>query len=298
MPTQEKVNAGVRIGSMVLDQVFMTVICMLFFIPMNMSETASVLTISHEQNAFVNFNSPVFYIALFGLALFFCKDGFNGRSIAKRITKLQVVDNTTGKAASPLQCFVRNIFCIIWPVEGLVTLIDQSRRIGDRVAGTKVVHYDAATAEKPGTNFTKLLLSVVLSFALVVSLAFAFQALALQPSGPKVNYVKSSYNDAESKALEKLYSDSLGKYLTASVRVYDTITNSHLKYISVIYELKGDYLEDYDSRRALTGETMKHLYSLFPENTFSGWAQYIFHQGGTYQSVNNEIGVRIISSTN
>lgn len=261
-----------------------------------MNEAANVIAVSHEHNAFfVNFQSPFFYIGVIGLALYFCKDAIDGRSVGKRLTKLQVVDNKTGAVASPLQCFVRNIFCIIWPLEGLIVLLENpARRIGDRVAGTKVVFYDPATANKTRIDLKKLLLSLAMAFIIVLLSAFLLNEV--QPSIPKVNYVKSSYNDQESKTLEKLYADSLGQNLTASVRVYDTISNSKLKYISVIYELKGDYLEDYDTRRSLTELTMKHMYSLFPENTFTGWAQYVFHDGGTFQTVNNAIGVRIITS--
>ena len=75
------------------------------------------------------------------LVPYFFKDSFNGRSLAKRMLKLQVVDNTTGEVASVGKCFVRNIFIIIWPVEVLVSLFSPQRRIGDMVAGTKVVNY-------------------------------------------------------------------------------------------------------------------------------------------------------------
>lgn len=52
------------------------------------------------------------YLGILGLALYFCKDIINGRSLAKRLLKLQVVDNTTGEVASPMQCFVRNLFVL------------------------------------------------------------------------------------------------------------------------------------------------------------------------------------------
>ena len=43
------------------------------------------------------------YLAMFGFALYFCKDIFNGRSIAKRILNFQVVDNYTGESGKPLE---------------------------------------------------------------------------------------------------------------------------------------------------------------------------------------------------
>ena len=74
-----------------------------------------------------------------GFAFYFCKDCINGQSFAKRILKLQVVDNTSGEAASPLKCVIRNIFISVWPLEVLVTLISPSRRMGDFLAGTRVI---------------------------------------------------------------------------------------------------------------------------------------------------------------
>ena len=41
------------------------------------------------------------YLGVIGLALYFCKDSFHGRSPAKRILKLQVVDEVTGKPPAP-----------------------------------------------------------------------------------------------------------------------------------------------------------------------------------------------------
>lgn len=86
--------------------------------------------------------APGFQFVFLGLMLlYFFKDSFGARSIAKRITKLQVVDNTTGKAASVMQCFLRNLTIVIWPVEVLITLFNSQRRLGDLIAGTRVVNY-------------------------------------------------------------------------------------------------------------------------------------------------------------
>ena len=114
---------------------------------------------------------------------------------------------------------------------------------------------------------------------------------------PKFKYVESSYNDTESKALEKLYSDSLKQNLSASVRVYDKIENQNLKYISVIYRLKENYLDDPGNSRELKRMTMQHLYSMFPENTFTGQAQYVYQVSGSMQTSNNEIGSHITHTT-
>jgi uncharacterized RDD family membrane protein YckC len=82
------------------------------------------------------------------LIVYFLKDSFYGRSLAKRITKLQVVNNATGEPASIARGFIRNVFIIMWPVEVLVSLFNPQRRIGDYVAGTKVVTYVISAREK------------------------------------------------------------------------------------------------------------------------------------------------------
>ena len=113
----------------------------------------------------------------------------------------------------------------------------------------------------------------------------------------RVKYVESSYNDAESKALEKVYSDSLGQYLTASVKIYDKIENQNVKYISIIYRLKENYLEnptDADDLRVLT---LYQLYHIFPKNTFTGEAQYVYQSSGSMQSSSIPIGTPIKRST-
>lgn len=287
---EKNLNAGKRLASMVLDHIFMTMICILFFIPMMIGTFSGAFVTSHEQNGPAGFSGPTFYIGLFGFALYFCKDCFSGRSIAKRILKLQVVDIKTGQVASPLKCFVRNIFCIIWPIEIIVVLINPSRRIGDQVAGTEVVYYEPSLIEQPKANTGKILISIILAFGLTLLLMVLFQAV--KPSYTKIKYVKNSYNETQSKTLEKLYSDSLGQYLTASVRIYDSIENQKIKYISIIYRLKENYLADANSAENLKIETMYFLYRTIPKNEFTGQAQYVYQAKGNMQNSTLLIGTK------
>ncbi len=138
------ISVGTRLGTMLLDHLFMTIIAMVFFLPTMISGFLDAFKISHEQTDFNFMEGPMKYFGMFGFALYFCKDIISGRSIAKRILKLQVVDNKTGQVATPLQCFVRNIFCVLWIIEVIVAMTNTSRRLGDRVAGTKLVYYDPA----------------------------------------------------------------------------------------------------------------------------------------------------------
>jgi uncharacterized RDD family membrane protein YckC len=278
------ISAGTRLATMLLDYVIMTIIAMVFFIP-GMISGFDLFTVSHEQAGFNFMEGPLQYIGIFGFALYFCKDIINGRSIAKRGIKLQVVDNKTGQVATPLQCFVRNIFCILWPIEVIVALTNTSRRLGDRVAGTKLVYFDPAL-EQPKLNIGKAIIPVIISYALV------FFIIQLIPSIPtnSTNYSKTSYNQAESKELEKLISDSLGQYLAPDIKVYDTVKNAKLKYVSTILRLKENYIADDESYEQLHEMTTNLIYSRFPKESFTGQIKYVYQSSGQFQSRATTIG--------
>ena len=145
----KQISVGTRLAAMILDHFFMTIIAMVFFLPTIISNISETMKISHKQEDFNPMSGPMIYIGFLGFALYFCKDMINGRSIAKRILKLQVVDNKTRQEATPLQCLVRNIFCIIWPIEVIISVTNTSQRLGDRVAGTRLIPYDP-TLEQQG----------------------------------------------------------------------------------------------------------------------------------------------------
>jgi uncharacterized RDD family membrane protein YckC len=281
----KEISAGARLGAMLLDHFFMTIIAVLFFIPAMTSGFAEAFTVSHKPVYTGFMDDTTGYIGLLGIALYFCKDIFNGRSIAKRILKLQVVDNTTGHAASPLKCFIRNIFCSIWPIEGIVALVNTSRRIGDRVAGTKLVIFDPAS-EQPKLNLPKLLLPIVLAYVMLFSLLRLTPSIGIK----KFDIRESSYNAVASKDLEKLLSDSLGQYFTPDIKVYDTIANEHLKYISIILRLKDDYLEDSYTFFQLDEKISALVYSKYPQPAITGQIKYVYKIPGHVSMRSSEIG--------
>jgi uncharacterized RDD family membrane protein YckC len=303
MPAAQNVNTGTRLKSMLIDHFIMTLVAGIFFIPLVFSQLTDPQLISHEEKTVGYFFGPIFYIALLGFALYFCKDSINGQSFAKRMTKLQVADNGTGDVASPFKCFIRNIFCLVWPVEVIVILINPQRRIGDLIAGTKVIYYDQAPVKLQQTDLKKLALPLCLSFLLMLLLVQPFRSLQLP--APKPKYVASSYNESESKALEKLYSDSLGQEVTADVRIYDTILNHRFKYVDIIFRLKKNYLSNIETMMAFKKLTIQHLYSVFPENTITGVAQYVYQKessgflfkSATLSTSSSDIGVIIIEDS-
>jgi uncharacterized RDD family membrane protein YckC len=280
--TEQKVNAGTRLGTMILDHIIMTFGAMIFAVPGMISGFATAFNISHEQQSPDLFGN-MSYVMLIGFAVYFCKDSINGRSPAKRILKLQVVDNTTGRAASPIKCFVRNIFIALWPIEVIVSLINPSRRIGDLVAGTKLVPFDPTT-EQQKANWGQVGISLALAYGLMLIIMIPFNMMKSGLASQQVKFNETSFNELDSKATEQLFTDSLGNYLTADIRVYDKIENEDLKYVSVILRLKENYLADEETYGQLKSSTVPLLLTKFPEKTFVGRIQYVYQSGGNMQS--------------
>jgi uncharacterized RDD family membrane protein YckC len=284
----KQISTGTRLGAMILDHFFMTMIAMVFFIPGMISGFSEAFKVSHEQTN-PNFMGGAFgYIGMFGFALYFCKDIINGRSIAKRILKLQVVDNSTGQPASPLKCFVRNLFCVLWPIEVIIALTNPERRLGDRVAGTKLVNFDTSL-EQSKINIGKAIIPIGIAYGTMLLLMQAMPKMEM----PKTSYSETSYNQSESKDLEKLLTDSLGQYLTPDIKIYDTVKNSNFKYISTILKLKENYIEEDDTYRQLENKTENLIYSKFPKETFTGQINYVFQASGQFQSRAGQIGTNI-----
>lgn len=281
--TDSRISTGTRLGSMLMDHFFMTMIAMIFAIPGMISTFANAFEVTHEQESLDLMGGPFFYINLFGFALYLCKDCINGQSLAKRLLTLQVVDNETGLPASPIKCFIRNITLVLWPIEAVVALSNTSRRLGDRIAGTKLVVYDKA-AEQPKVNFGKVLVPVLISYGSILLLTLPFISLISATETQKINYVETSYNEQLSKETEKLFSDSLGQYLTASVKAYDRVEDKPLKYASVIFELNENYLESDQSYEKIKSMTMPVLTSKLPDKIFIGQVKYMYRTSNSIQT--------------
>lgn len=168
---------------MLLDHFIMAMICIIFFTPITFTMFSSFFSDGDSVPWVPLQHRPMFYISLLGMAIYLCKDSINGRSIAKRILKMQVIDNRTGRPASPLQCVIRNLFCILWPVEVLVTLGSPERRIGDMVAGTRVDEFDPANVEQGKSNVKMLVTGLVFAYAVILLITMVMSLLT--PSLPQ-----------------------------------------------------------------------------------------------------------------
>ncbi len=87
------------------------------------------------------------------------KDFYKAKSIAKRHFGFQIVDIRSNNPASEIQCLFRNLTVIIWPIEVLFSMFNQNRRIGDFIAGTKLIH---STKENPELILEEINLNKVL----------------------------------------------------------------------------------------------------------------------------------------
>ena len=145
-----KISAGFRLRTMLIDHITMCFVGCAPFLIYRLSTPVEDLV-----------GTTMSWLLIPGWAAYFCKDCINGRSPAKRMLKLAVTDYRTNATASPLQSLIRNIFIIIWPIEVIVALFDQQRRIGDRVAGTKLQYYKSST--KTSINIAALLLCFLIA---------------------------------------------------------------------------------------------------------------------------------------
>ncbi|MBS1663731.1 MAG: RDD family protein [Bacteroidetes bacterium] len=89
---------------MLLDHIIM---CFLVTILAAPAMIIKIMTVTHT-------NKPEAFLQIglweiFAFSLYFNKDIFLGRSIAKRILGFRVINNKTGQTAGPLRCLVRTV---------------------------------------------------------------------------------------------------------------------------------------------------------------------------------------------
>lgn len=104
---------------------------------------------------------------IFIMAVYMNKDAINGRSPAKRILGARVVNMSDGQTASPMKCMVRNLTLIFWPIEALLALLTSDRRrLGDYLAGTRVV-MQAPDNPPPALNWGKILTAYLIGVGIL-----------------------------------------------------------------------------------------------------------------------------------
>ena len=96
----------------------------------------------------IKFLNLIIMIPLYGLCVtVFSKDFFNGQSIVNRLWGYQVIDIKTGTPPSPFKSMLRNLTAPLIPFELPFALINPERRLGDFIAGTKLIKVDKTDPE-------------------------------------------------------------------------------------------------------------------------------------------------------
>jgi uncharacterized RDD family membrane protein YckC len=80
--------------------------------------------------------------ACWAILYFLFADGMHGQSFAKRWVGTRVVDADTGAPCTWGDSFIRNLFRILGPIDGIFIFGDEHQRLGDKAAGTAVVVAD------------------------------------------------------------------------------------------------------------------------------------------------------------
>jgi hypothetical protein len=75
------------------------------------------------------------------------KDFFNGQSLIKRMGGYKVVDARTMQPANKIKCLIRNFTFPLWPLEVIMIWINPQRRLGDYIAGTKLIDVQSTEPE-------------------------------------------------------------------------------------------------------------------------------------------------------
>jgi uncharacterized RDD family membrane protein YckC len=228
-----KVSSGGRLASMMLDHFIMTFLVTLIVLPGFALRIASAFEVSHEPaDQFFGFGTTLFVMAI-GFSVYFNKDIFNGRSPAKRALKMQVLNHKTGEVANPIRCLIRNTMTILWPLEVLVVLFSPQRRLGDLLAGTRVVYVLEPIKSK--ADSTKFGLAMLLSLGFALLLALPFWYVSSSMFSEDYPFVESTYDPAKSQEAKEVFEAELSELIKeADFRVYDGIENDNRRYVSGI----------------------------------------------------------------
>lgn len=278
---KKEMTAGPRIGAMLLDHIVMTFAIMFLVLPFTIGGFDGIT----DESTTTPFSSDlIFYVMIFGMSLYFNKDMIQGKSVAKRALKLEVVDIKTGEVASSLKCLVRNLTIAVWPIEVIAVLIRPSRRLGDLIAGTRVEYITDERDSKPKVDFKNLLISLLIGFMILYLGSFLVKGKIGNGAFDNPDYIVTSYNKTLSTQLETHLDSTQTAYLIDThVKVYDTIANDSLKYISALFYLNENYI-DRSSFDGIKQEIFSSMYQIVPKSDFILMGKFIYDGQSTKQS--------------
>lgn len=180
---------GKRLNSSLLDFSFMIGLFFPLFLLWFVSFFFTILS-TNEVNAYTPLGIG-FIPFLISTLVLINKDFYNAKSIGKREYGYQIVDVKTNSPASEFKCALRNLTLMIWPLEVLAIMSNPKKRIGDYIAGTKIIDSNRENPElimneiqekKNIENRSQLILISVI-------ICFLFGAISLIPQFLSTTFV-------------------------------------------------------------------------------------------------------------
>jgi uncharacterized RDD family membrane protein YckC len=96
----------------------------------------------------IKFLNLLILVPLYGLCVVaFNKDFYSGQSVVNRLWGYKVVDIKTGNSPGQFRCMLRNLTVPIFPFELPFVLFNSERRLGDFIAGTKLIKVEKTDPE-------------------------------------------------------------------------------------------------------------------------------------------------------
>ncbi|MBL4754822.1 MAG: RDD family protein [Flavobacteriales bacterium] len=274
--TKDKVTIGLRLASMLVDHFAMTFIIMLIIMPGFAVSMFNAFNLDHDPTSF-GFSGMSFLFA-FGFSAYFNKDIFSGRSPAKRILKMQVIDNKTGRVANPLKCLVRNLTIPLWPLEVIFLLINPKRRLGDKLAGTRIDYIE--NPEKTKLDWSKFIIALLIAVGFSILISSPFTIMNSNKKTDKVAYVESTFDQQTSEQTNQIFEKKLdGLIREANFRIYAQIENDDRKYVAGI--LYFDNRNDYENFKESEEKIADLLTSKFPLNKHVCFLKFVYKESGS-----------------
>ena len=231
------ISKGRRFSSMLIDLItilVVNIVCIAIA-----GEYQSYPIVLHNTTHYVFLHLNGFLVAaLVGIFLF--KDAIDGRSIGKRLCKLQVVSQN-GEKASVFQLIIRGLFIALGPVELIYILTYPNMRIGDKIAKTEIVNYDFGQRKR---TFDYIRLLYLFVFIVFFGAIITAQRWVTNKNNVRTDFYEFSYDKNMSVDITLKLDSALGNSYSSSVRAYDSTKYTGTSYVSII--IKYERIEDID----------------------------------------------------
>lgn len=222
-------EVGTRLAMMLLDHVIFSIAMFILIVPFWfywMLNSVGQMEAGAMPSDFFKGMWVVFIPYALAFAIYMNKDAIGARSPGKRIMKAKVVRQDTLEAAGPLRCMVRNLTLIFWPLEALLAIINSDRRrLGDYIAGTRVIMRDAAEPAEPirwGSVAGAYASGLAIIIAVMLPFYLFFQSMAEKMPVMVPPTQEQGYQEDRSWELEPPLREALGNTAELEmVRVYE-----------------------------------------------------------------------------